>query len=165
MLAPAVDVLVKWKVPRGVAIAQVMVGALVLLGGLLTFVVIAFVNGLPGLVDQLLQSLADINAWLTTGPLQLTERQLDEYFAQFSTMLRENQAAITTGVLTTAATVGETLIQLLLVIFTLVFLLRDGSMICPGMAAMSPLSTRRPRGPRRSGSSGLTVSTRLPWAG
>ncbi len=144
LLAPAVDYLVKWKVPRGVAIAQVMVGALVLLGGLLTFVVVAFVNGLPGLIDQLTRSLDAISAWLTTGPLQLTERQLDEFFAQFTAMLRENQAAITTGALTTAATVGETLIQVLLVIFTLVFLLRDGSMIWRFLLGAAP-GTIRPR--------------------
>lgn len=142
LLAPAVDYLVKWKVPRGLAIAQVMVGGLMLLGGLLTFVVVAFVNGLPGLIDQLTRSLDAISAWLTTGPLQLTERQLDEFFAQFTTMLRENQAAITTGALTTAATVGETLIQVLLVIFTLVFLLRDGSVIWRFLLGAAPGTIR-----------------------
>lgn len=142
LLNPAVNYLIRLKVPRGLAIAQVVVGGLVVLGGLLTFVVITFVNGLPGLIDQLTQSLNTLSAWLTTGPLQLTERQLQDFFDQFTTMLQENQAAITTGALTTAANVGETLVQILLVLFTLVFLLHDGRRIWRFLLQAAPGTIR-----------------------
>ena len=62
LLAPAVGHLVKHRVPRGVATALVLVGGLAGLGGILTFVVITFVNGLPALQLQLAASIDAIVA-------------------------------------------------------------------------------------------------------
>src|ERR1051326_761169 len=47
LLAPAVGFLARHRVRRGLAAALVLVGALVVLGGMLTFVVITFIKGLP----------------------------------------------------------------------------------------------------------------------
>lgn len=142
LLAPGVGYLVKLRIPRPLVITQVVVGGLLALGGLLTFIVITFVNGLPGLVDQLTQSLETIRNWLTIGPLHLTEQELQNIFDEITTTLRENQAAITTGAVTTAFTVGQTLVQILLVLFTLVFLLRDGPTIWSYLLKAAPATVR-----------------------
>lgn len=144
LLSPGVAFLVRRRLPRWLAITVVVVGGLALLGGLITFVVITFVNGLPRVIDQLNQSLDAIRQWLITGPLQLTEGQVQDWFDQITALLQENQAAITTGALTTAATVGETLLQILLVLFTLIFLLRDGPSIWQFLlrGAPAPMRTR-----------------------
>lgn len=142
LLAPGVGYLVKLRIPRPLVITQVVIGGLLALGGLLTFIVITFVNGLPGLVDQLTQSLETIRNWLTIGPLHLTEQELQNIFDEITTTLRENQAAITTGAVTTAFTVGQTLVQILLVLFTLVFLLRDGPTIWSYLLKAAPATVR-----------------------
>jgi hypothetical protein len=49
LLAPAVGYLVRRKVPRWLATVLVLIGGLAVLGGLLTFVIITFINGLPAL--------------------------------------------------------------------------------------------------------------------
>lgn len=49
LLSPAVGWLQRHRIPRGAATAAVMVGGLALLGGVLTFVVITVVAGLPEL--------------------------------------------------------------------------------------------------------------------
>jgi predicted PurR-regulated permease PerM len=129
LLVPGVDHLTRFSVPRGIATALVLVGGLVILGGVLTFVVITFVNGVPELVSQLSRSVDRASAWLTSGPLHLSDTQLREASERFLATLTDNQAGITSGALTTAATVGELLTQALLVLFTLIFFLYDGPRI------------------------------------
>ena len=126
LLAPAVHWLQERRVPRGVATALVLIGGLALLGGVLTFVVVTFVRGVPDLGDQVTASINDIGAWLRTGPLGLTSAQLSNFQAQLLDALNANQASITASAVTTFATVGELVSELLLVVFTLIFFLHNG---------------------------------------
>ena len=126
LLAPAVHQLQNRQVPRGLATAIVLIGGLALLGGVLAFVVVTFVRGVPDLATQLTASINDIAAWLRTGPLQLSDTQLSRFQTEILNTLSANQASITAGALTTAATAAETLTEILLVVFTLIFFLHDG---------------------------------------
>ena len=76
LLAPLVANLVRRRVPRGVATALVVVGGLAGLGGVLTFVIVTFIQGLPALQAQLLAGIDAGALWLTEGPLQLSPLQL-----------------------------------------------------------------------------------------
>ena len=126
LLSPAVHRLQTRGVPGGVATALVLIGGLALLGGVLTFVVITFVRGVPALAAQLSSSVDTIVAWLTTGPLQLSAQQLAGVRTQILDILSANQSAITAGALTTAATLGAVVTETLLVLFTLIFFLHSG---------------------------------------
>lgn len=126
LLAPAVGFLVRRKIRRGLATAVVLVGGLIVLGGMLTFVVITFVRGLPALRIQLSTSIDTIVTWLSTGPLHLSGEQLRGVRDDLITALNPDQGGLTAGALTTATTVGEALAQSLLVLFTLIFFLYDG---------------------------------------
>ena len=64
--------------------------------------------------------------WLRNGPLHLSDTQLSSFQAEILNTLSANQASITVGALTTAATVGEIVTELLLVVFTLIFFLHGG---------------------------------------
>lgn len=129
LLAPAVGWLVRKRVPRGVATAVVMVAGLAIVGGVLTFVVNAFTAGLPELEASVAQSLGTIQNWLRTGPLHLSQDQFNQIIGRAISTIRDNQAQITSGALSTATTVGELLTELLLVLFTLIFLVYDGKQI------------------------------------
>lgn len=129
LLAPAVTRLQSWRVPRGVATAIVMVGGLLGLGGALAFVVGTFVRGLPDLLRQLSTSVDATVAWLSTGPLHLSAAEMAGARDQLLAALNADQASITAGALTTAATVGQILAEFLLVIFTLIFFLYSGEQI------------------------------------
>lgn len=126
LLAPAVGFLVRHKVRRGLATALVLVGGLVVIGGMLTFVVITFIRGLPALRVQLATSIDAIVTWLSTGPLHLSDEQLQGFRDDLIALLNANQTGITAGALTTATHIGEVLAQGLLVLFTLIFFLYDG---------------------------------------
>ena len=129
LLSPAVQALHRHGVPRAAAAALVLVGGLAALGGVLTFVIVTFVRGVPALAAQLSASVDTVVGWLATGPLHLSTAQLANVQAQVLATLSANQASITSGALTTAATLGETVTEALLVVFVLIFLLHGGAAI------------------------------------
>jgi predicted PurR-regulated permease PerM len=129
LLAPAVSQLVSVKVPRGLAAAIVLIAALAILGGLLTFVITQFSSGLPELQRQLNVSLRQIQNWLINGPIHLRQEQIKDFINQAIGFLQNNQSSITAGALTTASTVGEILTGFLLTMFILIFFLAGGEQI------------------------------------
>jgi predicted PurR-regulated permease PerM len=126
LLHPAVRWLVDHRVPRALATTAVLVGGLALVGGVLTFVVVAFVDGVPDLAAQLTGGVDTLRRWLVEGPLRLSEQQLLGAQQQAVDALGANQGALTAGALTTAATLGELVTEILLVVFTLIFFLHGG---------------------------------------
>ncbi|MFC3892635.1 AI-2E family transporter [Lentzea rhizosphaerae] len=126
LLSPGVAKLVEWRVPRGVATTVMMILGIGVLGGVLTFVISEFSRGLPELQSQVGASLDTIQRWLKDGPAHLSDAQLQNYLNEIVKTIKENQAEITSGALTTAATLGEVLTGLLLALFTLIFFLHDG---------------------------------------
>ncbi|WP_436492969.1 AI-2E family transporter [Actinokineospora sp. HUAS TT18] len=127
LMAPGVGKLVQWRVPRALATAIVMVAGLAVVGGVLTFVITEFSNGLPELQSQVNESLNTIEDWLVTGPLHLRADQIQTFIGNAIDAIKANQSAITSGAITTAATIGEVLTGLLLTLFILIFLLFDGA--------------------------------------
>lgn len=142
LLAPAVAQLVRWRLPRGVATAVVVIGGLAVLGGVLSFVVTEFSNGLPALTVQVSRSVSQISNWLKHGPLHLTQAQLQDFLGRITSSLGANQAALTSGFFSTAATVGEVLTGILLALFTLIFFLYDGRAIWSFVLHAVPVDVR-----------------------
>jgi predicted PurR-regulated permease PerM len=129
LLAPAVRSLHARGVPRGLATALVMVGGLAAIGGLLSFVVMTFIQGAPALGAQLITSIDAVINWLTNGPLHLSEQQLRNLQDGVLAALTANQQNLTTGAITTATTIGKLVAEILLTVFTLVFFLTGGLQI------------------------------------
>ena len=67
LMVPAVDFLDRRGAPRGGAVALVLLSGFAIVGGILTFVVSQFVTGLPGLVEQVTQSIETARTWLIEG--------------------------------------------------------------------------------------------------
>ncbi|HEY3603751.1 MAG TPA: AI-2E family transporter [Sporichthyaceae bacterium] len=129
LLSPAVARLVHWGIPRAWATAIVLIGGLAAVGGLLTFVVTRFVNGLPALRAQVSDAIDKINHWLTTGPLHLTDSQVQKWLTQAQDSIKGNQGEVASHVLDTAVTIGRLAGGTALCIFTLIFFLHDGDRI------------------------------------
>jgi putative heme transporter len=108
----------------------------------LTFVIITFIRGLPELGNQLSTSVDAIVTWLTTGPLRLSEQQLRGVQDEVLATLSANQSSITVGALTTAATIGQMVTELLLVVFTLIFFLHGGRGIWEFLLSAAPAEVR-----------------------
>jgi predicted PurR-regulated permease PerM len=143
LLSPGVAKLVEWRVPRGVATTVMMILGIGVLGGVLTFVISEFSRGLPELQTQVAASLDTIQKWLKDGPAHLSDAQLQNYVNEIVKTIKENQAEITSGALTTAATLGELLTGLLLALFTLIFFLHDGDGIWRFVTRAVPRDVRQ----------------------
>lgn len=157
LLLPTVDALQARRVPRGAAVAMVLLSAIAIVGGILSFVVSQFISGAPALVEQVSASVDGVRNWLIEGPLHLSRDQIDHAGDELIRTLQENQARVTSGALSTAATVTEILTGALLVLFTLIFLLQGGRAIFAYVTSIFPPSVReRVRDAGRAGFHSLT---------
>jgi predicted PurR-regulated permease PerM len=142
LLVPAVDWLDRGACPRGGAVALVLLTGFGMLGGIMAFVVSQFVVGLPSLVDQVAHSIDSTRRWLIEGPAHLSRQQIDNAGNAAIQALRNNQDKLTSGALSTAATITEIVTAALLTLFTLIFFLYGGRNIWHYVTKIVPVNAR-----------------------
>jgi predicted PurR-regulated permease PerM len=142
LLLPVVDILDRRGVPRGAAVALVLLGGIAVVGGILTFVVSQFIEGAPALVQQVSTSIKGVGDWLTSGPLHLDQAQIEQVRKSAVEALQNNQEKLTSGALSTAGTVTEIVTGALLVLFTLIFVLQGGRNIYTYVTKIFPENVR-----------------------
>lgn len=126
LLVPAVDWIDRMGAPRSVAVAVVLLSGFAILGGILTFVVSQFIVGMPDLVEQMTRSIDSSRKWLIEGPAHLRGEQIDNAGNAAIQALRDNQEKLTSGALSTAATITELVTAAFLTLITLIFFLYGG---------------------------------------
>jgi len=142
LLVPAVDWLDRRGLPRGGGVAVVLLGGFAILGGILAFVIIQFIYGLPDLTEQVTRSIESTRRWLIEGPAHLRGEQIDNAGNAAIQALHNNQAKLTSGALSTAATLTELVTAAVLVLFTLIFFLYGGRNIWQYVTKIFPADTR-----------------------
>lgn len=144
LLSPAVGWLSRRHVHRTLATAMVLIGGMVLVAGTLTLVVTEFVGNYSNLADQTQAGLASVQKWLKTGPLHLTDKQLNGLLDTAQNWLSDHQSSLTTGALSTATTALDVVASMFLVLFTMFFFLRDGEKIWRFLVNLLPRGARSP---------------------
>ena len=126
LLVPLVERLRRRGFKPGIATTIVFVGSLLLLAGLVS-VLVPQVSSQVGEMSDAVQQGADraLN-YLSTGPFQLSEEQIQSFVEDAATQIRENRAEIASGVISGAAKVGEFITGMILTFFLLFFFLKDG---------------------------------------
>ncbi|MFY1621295.1 AI-2E family transporter [Micromonospora sp. WMMD736] len=142
LLLPAVDLMHRGGLPRGIAVALVLLGGLAAVGGILAFVITQFIDGLPELVEQVTRSVDGVRDWLISGPLHLSRDQIDHAGDATIDALRNNQERLTSGALSTAGTITEIVTGAFLLLFTLIFLLHGGRNIFAFVTKIFPDTVR-----------------------
>jgi putative heme transporter len=142
LLVPAVDWLNRRGLARGGAVAVVLLGGFAILGGILAFVIVQFVYGLPDLTDQVTRSIESTRRWLIQGPAHLRGEQIDNAGNAAIQALHNNQAKLTSGALSTAATITELVTAAVLALFTLIFFLYGGRNIWQYVTKIFPADNR-----------------------
>ena len=143
LLAPLVDRLKRrgWK--PAVATWAVLGSAILLLAGLIAIVspqVAAQIEEMGAAVragsDQVLE-------WLTRGPLDLTQQEIESFIDRMVERIQENSSSITGGVVSGAIVIGEAIAGFFLTLVLLFFFLKDGDKIGDWLL-------RQFRGPQRT---------------
>jgi putative heme transporter len=142
LLLPPVDWLDRRGLPRGGAVMLVLLAGFAILGGILTFVISQFVDGVPDLTKQVERSIDSTRKWLIEGPAHLRGEQIDNAGNAAIQALHNNQAKLTSGALSTAATVTELVTAAVLALFTLIFFLYGGRNIWRYVTKIIPAGAR-----------------------
>jgi putative heme transporter len=142
LLSPLAGVLRRKGVHRALATTIVLVGGIAAVAGVLTLVINQFVVGAPALSAKSGEGLAKIQEWLRTGPLKLSQSQLDGLFKSAQDYFSNNRETLTTGALSTATTLGHVLTGLFLVLFATFFFIRDGRLISRFIIGLLPHGAR-----------------------
>jgi putative heme transporter len=142
LLLPVVDFLDRRGAPRGGAVALVLLGGIAVVGGILAFVITQFIEGAPALVEQVSTSIKGVGDWLTQGPLHVNQEQIDNARKSAIEALQNNQEKLTSGAVSTAATLTEIVTGALLVLFTLIFVLHGGRNIYGFVTKVFPENVR-----------------------
>ncbi|WP_239138727.1 AI-2E family transporter [Actinoplanes regularis] len=142
LLGPAVGWLLKLRLPRSFATFLVLICGLGAVAGTLTLVVNQFIDGLPQLTEKASAGVRQIQDWARTGPLHLSDKQVDHAIDSAQNWVNDNTSALTSTGISTAATVFEVITGLLLVLFATFFFLRDGRKIWRFIVRLFPVNAR-----------------------
>ncbi|MGK5169990.1 AI-2E family transporter [Geodermatophilus sp. CPCC 205761] len=141
LLQPGAAALVRHGWPRSLAALAMLVVGLGVVAGIITLVVERFTAGFSDLADQVNQGLTQIRDFVV-DTFPVSQRQIDEALTAAQEALVANQDTLTSGAITTAATVGEVFAGIVLALFTLFFFLKDGRSIWLWLVGLCPADAR-----------------------
>ncbi|GAM44896.1 hypothetical protein NSK11_contig00011-0050 [Nocardia seriolae] len=142
LMAPLVNWMQRFGVPRAIGVFVTLVGALGILAGIMTFVVEQFVSGVPQLSDEFKTSVHQVQDWLINGPLHLSNDQIRNAGDTIVKTVESNKDALTNGALTTATVIGEFFTGAFLTLFILIFFLYGGEQIWQFVTRIVPTKHR-----------------------
>jgi predicted PurR-regulated permease PerM len=126
LLRPVLSLLVRHRVPRGIATALSVLFAFVVVGGILTYVIVRGVQDFPALGHQIGRIIPHVKHWLITGPLHVHASSVNNVSNTISKEASKNSGLIASSALSTGKTVLTLLAGFILAIFVTIFLLYDG---------------------------------------
>src|SRR3954451_15688615 len=119
--------------PAGV----VLVGALALFGGLIALIAPQVANQAGDLANQTVAALDNVQKWLEGPPLNIGEDQIGNAIDTVIARLQENATDIAGYALTTASSIGNGLLNLVLALVLAFFFIKDGPRWTPWLAAQT----------------------------
>ena len=162
LLEPAVRGLMRLGVPRALAGIGVFVVGIAVLGLLMWFVVSQVTDAAGDIQTQLDQAADDIKNWLITGPLQLSEHDVDEYTTSLGDTISDNQSSLVSGFLQTATSAIGVISGAVFCLFATLFLMLDDGSIWRWFVRIfpphTPASTRTRAASRRGARSSSTCA-------
>lgn len=141
-LLPIAHRLMKWGLPRSLAAVLTLVGGLLVLGGLVTLIVAQIASQSDQLVDRATEGFNQLIAWLNSGPLHISQQQIDDGYGQVADYVKQQQTTIFRYATTGAGAVGTFATGVVLAIFAMFFMLYDGPKIWSWLIRLVPEAAR-----------------------
>ncbi len=154
LVAPLVGLITRLGMPRKLAALVVVLIGIALLALLFTFVTNQVTSGASGLGNQLDHGIDQIRTWLRTGPLHVTDAQINSALQTAQDRLQDLGTNAAGKVSEVGVTLGHVFAGAFIVLFATYFFLADGDMIWAWLVRIFPRAARR-----RADSSG-----RVAWA-
>ncbi len=141
---PVVQGLRRIGLPRGPAAGVVMVIGIGTVALLLTFVGQQVAQGASDLADSVVTGLDQVRDWLRTGPLGISDSQLDGYLKEVQGAVSDSTGTggVVTRVTEVGTAVGHVVAGFFIVLFSTYFFLADGDRIWAWLVRLSPRAAR-----------------------
>lgn len=143
LIDPAKHALVRHGWPKGLAVAAVFLGLLVLLAALITLVVLTIRSGFGDLQQQTIRAYGSFLDFLRTSPFGVSSRDVTNAVESATKWLQDNASTVLTGALTAGSTLGDVAVGLLLTLFLTLFFTIDGAGIWRWCVRLAPRRARR----------------------
>jgi predicted PurR-regulated permease PerM len=130
LLAPLVDRLKRRRWKPALATWTVFGAAILLLVGFVALVSPQVAAQIGDMGDAVREGSDQVLEWLTRGPLDLSQEEIQGFIDRMGQRIRENSSSITGGVVSGAIAIGEGIAGLFLTLVLLFFFLKDGDKIC-----------------------------------
>ena len=127
---------------RGWATLAAMLGAFVVLGGILTLVIVRAAEQAPQLGNEINKLLPHVKRWLITGPLHLNAKSVNNLSQTITNTVTKNSSKIASTALSTGREALTLVTGFLLVVFSTIFLLYDGQKVWSYVIKIAPPSAR-----------------------
>lgn len=132
LLTAFINPAVNWAsryLPRAVASIGAVLLTIAVISGLFTLIGSQISSQFGELSKQALEGFKQLQTWLANGPLHLGSTEVNRYLTQALDALQANSSKVADRAVTATATAGEILTGMVLVLFTMIFLLLDGRAI------------------------------------
>jgi predicted PurR-regulated permease PerM len=142
LLVPIVQFLERQGWPKWAGVVVALVGAIVVVGGLVILVESQVRSGLPGLEKQFETGYDNFRQLLRTSPLKLSDADVTKYVGDATAAIQKDRSAIFSGALSIGSTATHLLTGFLLVLFSTIFLLIDGAGVWSWVVRLFPRRAR-----------------------
>jgi len=141
-LKPLDDFLVRHRWPGWAAALACLLFLVVVVGGLLSLVGVQIGLQWTELSTQTVAGFKELVGWLGRGPLHINQAQIDTWIRGLTDFLTNQQTAVASMAAAVGSSIVRFLTGLLLCLFAIFFLLKDGRRFSTALHALVPASMR-----------------------
>ncbi|WP_240646004.1 AI-2E family transporter [Georgenia sp. SYP-B2076] len=130
------------RLPRTLASAVTILVTLAVVVGLLVLAGRSIASGFGALAQRANQGFGELISWLSTGPLQIDQPQIDTWLTELQGQIQANASTIVGGVLSATGSVTSVVTGAVIALFCLFFFLKEGRTIWQWVCRLTPASAR-----------------------
>lgn len=140
--APLVGVMQRIGIPRKLAALLVVIAGIAAVALAITFVTQQVTSQAGELSDQVAGGLGEIKHWLQTGPLNLTDSQINDWIANAQDFIKRRGGDLAGQAGELGVAVSHILAGFFIILFATYFFLADGHLIWSWMVRIFPRAAR-----------------------
>jgi predicted PurR-regulated permease PerM len=141
LLVPIVQLLVRHHWPKALAVAVALLGAIVVISGLIYLIVWQIRQGYGDIQDRSIVAYEEFQDWLNVT-FGINSDEFNGYLEDAWTAIQADSSTLWSGALTVGTTAGHFLVGVLLVLFATLFILIDGKGIWNWVVRLFPRKAR-----------------------
>ncbi|MET4582282.1 putative PurR-regulated permease PerM [Conyzicola nivalis] len=141
LLVPIVQFLVRHHWPKALAVAVALLGAIVVISGLIYLIVWQIRQGYGDIQDRSIIAYEEFQDWLNVT-FGINSSEFNGYLEDAWTAIQADSSTLWSGALTVGTTAGHFLVGVLLVLFATLFILIDGKGIWNWVVRLFPRKAR-----------------------